>query len=286
MAKDYNNVLNSLKGKTENINNNVEKIESYTKKISDTLKNNNTSKKSIISVNALTLLTVIISFMSLIVACFAMYSSNKLAINNSSLIFTIENIYIRTLSGKDGLLVNVGENGIAQGGAKIYIDIKVESGQIASLYLVQEQDCKFIFSLLNEKGIQDKSSGIRSYCVDTYFDMEEKESIDDSLFGTSQLYILSEDINGKISIDVIQVNGPIIKKRTDDNNIVVNLIETEYSFRYLKNNKLITLYNKDSIDEEWVNLTDLYPNVPKETNIEKIENDFAIIKEMYAAFRY
>lgn len=286
MTRNNNIIPNDLRSRFEKIDNNVKKIEKHTEDILNEKKQQNIpKKKNIVSDKILTLLTVLISFISLIVAAIAAYSSNKLAINNSALIFSFENIDIKTINGKDGIKVNVGKNADTQGCAKIYIDVKVKSGQIASLYLIQEQNGEFIFNLLNDKEIQDKSSGIKSYSVAAYFDMEEKETTSNILFGMAQFYILSEDMNGKISIDVIQISGPIIKK-SNGNTILVNLIDTEYSFRYLKNNKLVTLYNNDNINEEWVNLTDLYPDAPKETNIEKIKNDIAIIKEMYSTFKY
>lgn len=100
----------------------------------------------------------------------------------------------------------------------------------------------------------------------------------------SQLYILSVDINGKINIDTIQIIGPIIKE-LNNKTLKVYGVTPDYTFRYLKNNKLITLNHDKNFDEGWINLTDKYINlIEEETSIKNIEEDVSKIKEKYSKY--
>lgn len=104
--------------------------------------------------------------------------------------------------------------------------------------------------------------------------------------GKANLYILSEDINGQVGIDAIQIVGPIILEYNEetDYTIKVDFENPEYSFRYLKNNKLITLCDKKDDNEEWINVSDRYLEFIKETDIQEIEKDINMIKERYSRY--
>lgn len=226
-----------------------------------------------------------INIISLLVAVVALYTSYEIGINNSALNFTYKTVDIKKVSFKDRVEFEVREEEIIRGGAKIDLKVDVISGQISSLYLIYKKNGKFVFELLNNGEIQDKRSGDKSYKTDSYFDMEKRAEINGVQMGMGQLYILSENLNGQVSIDTIQITGPIIQETIGDIQQVYDN-DIEYGFRYLKNNKLITLSDNNNEDEGWVNLTDSYPDVLKETNIEKIEDDIAIIKEKYSRYKY
>lgn len=126
----------------------------------------------------LSVFSLVLAFISLLVAGYATYSSNKLAINNSALNFIYENINIEGMDPAEGIKVSVKDIGVqSQGGFKLYIDTKVISGQIESLYLVQKQNDEFIFTLLNNEGIQDKFSGIKKYNAEIFLEMEKKRTL-------------------------------------------------------------------------------------------------------------
>ncbi len=46
---------------------------------------------------------------------------------------------------------------------------------MASLYLIEKNGEKLEFELLNSENIQNRFSGIKTYEVNAYFDMEKKE---------------------------------------------------------------------------------------------------------------
>ena len=226
------------------------------------------------------------AIISLIVAIKAFESSKKIGINNSALSFSYQSVNIEKLTTKEGIEIVIGGSKRTRGGAKLKIDVKVESGQMASLYLIEKNGEKLEFELLNSENIQNRFSGIKTYEVNAYFDMEKKEKIKNIKMGMGQLYVLAEDLNGQVYIDVIQIIGPIIQESDEMNIAQVYDNYAEYSFRYLKNNKLITLNENDDFDKEWVELTDTYPESLKETNIEKIEEDISMIREKYSKYKY
>lgn len=166
---------------------------------------------------------------------------------------------------------------------ELCIDIKVISGQIESLYLVQKRNGKFIFYLLNNEGIQDHFSGTKRYSLKMFLDMEKMAEYENMPIGMGQIYILSVDINGKIKIDTIQIIGHIFQE-FKNNKITIYGTDGKYTFRYLKNNKLITLKEKDDVDEGWVNLSNKYLDIMEETDLNKIEKDIVMIKEEYSKY--
>ncbi len=136
---------------------------------------------------------------------------------------------------------------------------------------------------MNNEGIQDKYSGIKKYSKQILFDMDK---IDEDI-GRANFYILSEDINGQVDIDAIQIVGPIISEydeETNNHQIKVDFKNPDYMFRYLKNNQLITLNDKNYANNGWVNLSDRYLKYVEETNIQEIEKDITMIREKYSKF--
>lgn len=240
-------------------------------------------KKQIISDRMIALITMIIAAIALVVSLCAMSTSNKLAINNSALNFTYENINIIEPDPEQGIPVNTHDIYANQGTMELCIDIKVISGQIESLYLVQKRNGKFIFSLLNNEGIQDHFSGTKRYSLNIFLEMEKKAEDGNMPVGMGQLYILSVDINGNINIDTIQIVGHIYQEFKNDK-VMVYGIDAKYTFRYLKNNKLITLNGQDDIEEGWVNMSDKYLDIIGNTDVNGIEEDITMIKERYSKY--
>lgn len=228
-----------------------------------------------------------VAFATLVVSFIAMYTSYKISTNNSALNFTYENIDIEPFIGEEGFFFNVGTDVGYHGLIKINIKTKVISGQIKSLYLIQKVNHEFQFKLLNNEKIQDKFSGTEKYSEKVHIDMKKETENQKVNIGKGQLYILSEDQNGKIDIDVIQLIGPINIEYDDDSSdyrLCVDFDNPDYTFLYLKNSKLITLSNNTESEEEWVNLSNRYSEYIKETNIDEIEQDIAIIKERYSRY--
>ena len=260
--------------------NNIKGIQENVAEIKDTLL---PKKKQIISDRMIALITMIIAAIALVVSLYAMYTSNKLSTNNSALNFTYENITIKEPDPEQGIAVNTHDIYANQGTMELSIDINVISGQIESLYLVQKQNDEFIFSLLNNEGIQDHFSGTERYSLNIFLDMEKKAEYENIPIGTGQLYILSVDINGKISIDTIQIIGQIYQE-FKNNTVMIYGVDAKYTFRYLKNNKLITLNGQDDFEDGWVNLSDKYLDIIGETDIKGIEEDITLIKEKYSKY--
>lgn len=280
--------INEGKQIVKNINKDMEKISKDVKDINKKIENGKTITQS--NVKWLTRIIKLIKYnliniISISVAVVALYTSNKIAINSSALNFTYKNVDIEKVSFKEPVEIEVGKNGVVKGGAKIDFGVDVISGQISSLYLIYKKDGEFVFELLNNGEIQNKSSGVKSYNAEVYFDMEKRVDINGIPMGFGQLYVLSEDLNGQVNIDIIQIVGPVINEEVNgvqelyDNN-------AEYGFRYIKNNRLITLYDNTNADDEWINLTDSYPDVLKETDVEKIEEDIEKIREKYSKYKY
>lgn len=285
MSRNINIMTNEVKMKLESVANNLKKIEMYVNDILIEIKHRNVPpNRKIISDRLLSVLTLVVAVISLLVACYATYTSNKLSINNSALNFTYKNIGLESIYGEKFIL-NVGNDIGTQGAIKINIETSVISGQIKSLYLVRKQNEEFRFILLNNEGIQDKFSGIGKYTVNTFIDIEKKIEYENKDIGIANMYILSEDINGQIEVDTIQIVGSIVMEYDDENHCYnVNFNNVDYSFRYLKNNKLITLHGKDDVKDGWVNLSDKDLDIIEEIDIKKIEEDIAMIKEKYAKY--
>lgn len=301
MARNNNLMISEIKknlemtdNKVKKIESNLEKIETNVKEIKNTLddsKAKETVKSSrkilkYILTSIVPIASLGVAIISLIVAIKAFESSKKIGINNSALSFSYQSVNIEKLTTKEGIEIVIGGSKRTRGGAKLKIDVKVESGQMASLYLIEKNGEKLEFELLNSENIQNRFSGIKTYEVNAYFDMEKKEKIKNIKMGMGQLYVLAENLNGQVYIDVIQIIGPIIQESDEMNTAQVYDNYAEYSFRYLKNNKLITLNENDDFDKEWVELTDTYPESLKETNIEKIEEDISMIREKYSKYKY
>ncbi len=94
----------------------------------------------------------------------------KIGINNSALsFFSYQSVNIEKLTTKkEGIEIVIGGSKRTRGGAKLKIDVKVESGQMASLYLIEKNGEKLEFELLNSENIQNRFSGIkniRSKCI-------------------------------------------------------------------------------------------------------------------------
>lgn len=296
MAKD-NFIFNDIKTKLENIHvniknidKNIKKIESHGAKIKNELTRKNLPKKKYTIADVL---PIVIALFSFFIACYSVYSSNKLSINNSSLNFVYKKIDIITPKEKVPIHVAPGDKN-DQGAMDICVSTEVISGQIASLYLIQKQNDNFVFTLLNED-VQDKYSKIKEYNAEIFLDLKEKGQYKDKPIGEGILYILSEDIHGKIDIDVIQIIGFIVKKYTVDESgeitVMVYQPSEDYSFRYLKNNKLVTLDDKyeinDNIDDNWINLSDTYLDIIenlKETDFKTIKEDISAIREKYSDY--
>lgn len=171
--------------------------------------------------------------------------------------------------------ISVGEDIGTQSVMKIHIDTKVISGQIKSLYVIQKRNNEYNFILLNNGEVQDKFSGVKKYKTNLLIDMEQKTDYDSNNIGIGQLYILSEDLNGKIEIDVIQIIGSINWIRNDELNYTINVDfnNPEYTFRYLKNNYLVTLNNNN---EGWVNLSNKYLDIVEKADVKRIEEDISM----------
>lgn len=182
-------------------------------------------------------------------------------------------------------MFEVGDEKIIQGGAEISIDVKVISGQIASLYLIQKHKGEFVFTLLNDGEIQEKGSKIKTYETDLYFDMQKKGEFESILIGSGRVYMLSEDMNGQVYIDAIQIVGPILEDSSNGN---VNIYDlgADYEFNYLKNSKLVTIHDDSSIGEGWVSYKDIYPSSYKTISVEELEHDFETIKEIYSRYKF
>lgn len=276
-------------GKYISENNKINKIDKSVDQIKEKIDHQNKFKikNKYVDINILTLM---VSIATLFVSFMAMYTSNKISTNNSALNFTYENIDVIGMDATKDLTFKGFEiiSSPYLGGGEIQIDIKVLSGQIKSLYLVEKRDNDFIFYLLNDK-VQDKFSKIKRYKTKKFFGMNKiaeyktDNEHDPLLIGVAQLYILSVDANDKINIDTIQVIGTIITK-LENKEIMIYGADFEYTFRYLKNNKLITLNDINNIDEGWVNLSNKYLDLVKETNFTDIEDDIAMIKEKFSRY--
>ncbi len=230
-------------------------------------------------------LPIIISLISLWVAWLAMYTSNALAINNSALNFSYEQFSVKPKDIKEGIEFEVSEETITQGSLKIRIDVKVISGQIASLYLIQNHKEEFVFTLLNDGEIQNKSSKVKSYETDMNFDMQVKGEYEGTLIGSGWVYVLSEDMSGQVFIDAIQIVGPVFEESANGKtNLYVS--DADYEFNYIKNNKLVTIHDDCSIGEGWISYRNVYPSEFKTINVEELEHDLETIKEIYSRYKY
>lgn len=192
---------------------------------------------------------------------------------------------IKTKTTKEGIMFEVSDETIVQGGAEITIDVKVNSGQIVSLYLVQKHKGEFVFTLLNDGAIQDKGSKTKSYETDLYFDMQKKEEIDNILIGSGRVYMLSEDINGQIYIDAIQIVGPILEESVNGN-VKIYDAGADYEFSFIKNNQFVTIQDDHNIGGGWVSYKNMYPSRLKTIDIEELEHDLATIKEIYSRYKF
>lgn len=232
-----------------------------------------------------TCLPIIISLISLWVAWYAMYTNNALAINNSALNFSYEQFKVEQKDIKEGIEFEVRDEIIIQGSLKIRIDVKVISGQIASLYLIHKDKGEYIFTLLNDGEIQNKSSKVKSYETDMNFDMQKKGEYEDKSIGAGWVYVLSEDMNGQVFIDAIQIVGPIFE---DGENGQINIIvsDADFEFNYMKNNKLVTIHDDCSIGEGWISYRNVYPSEFKTINVEELEHDLETIKEIYSRYKF
>lgn len=221
MARNNNLMISEIKknlemtdNKVKKIETNLEKIETNVKEIKNTLDDSKTKEKVKLFRKIRPLIvpiaSLIVAIISLIVAIKAFESSEKIGINNSALSFSYQSVNIEKVTTKEGIEIVIGGSKRTRGGAKLKIDVKVESGQMASLYLIEKNGENFEFELLNSENIQNRFSGTKTYEVNAYFDMEKREEIKNIKMGMGQLYVLAEDLNGQVYIDVIQIIGPII----------------------------------------------------------------------------
>ncbi len=127
--------------KLETIINNVKGIQENVVEIKGILLS---KKKQIISDRMIALITMIIAAIALVVSLRAMSTSNKLATNNSALNFTYENIYTKSIID-DTFTITAGIDKDTKGVLTIYIDTKVISGQIRSLYIISKKNDEFMF---------------------------------------------------------------------------------------------------------------------------------------------
>jgi len=189
MARNNNLMISEIKknlemtdNKVKKIESNLEKIETNVKEIKNTLddsKAKETVKSSrkilkYILTSIVPIASLGVAIISLIVAIKAFESSKKIGINNSALSFSYQSVNIEKLTTKEGIEIVIGGSKRTRGGAKLKIDVKVESGQMASLYLIEKNGEKLEFELLNSENIQNRFSGIKTYEVNAYFDMEKK----------------------------------------------------------------------------------------------------------------
>ncbi|MFR6561078.1 MAG: hypothetical protein ACLUR5_03040 [Eubacterium ventriosum] len=78
--------------------------------------------------------------------------------------------------------------------------------------MIEKNGEKLEFELLNSENIQNRFSGIKTYEAMHTLIWKRKEKSKNIKMGMGQLYVLAEDLNGQVYIDVIQIIGPIIQE--------------------------------------------------------------------------